>query len=158
VIAFTIAKPPARFVPIRVPFLTALSGVPIIAANLGMNPYGFIGKFQALSCTWQTAPRKIAKLLMPQERMLNAYIQAIVNCPGWTTGCTIAELLPAIDTLTDSQADTLVAAYNDNGEVNGSYGFNGSKPHKYGDGLLVHLKRTNERKFKETPSGKIKVG
>ncbi len=132
-------------------------GVPIIAANLGMNPYGFIGKFQALPCTWQTAPKEIATLLLPQERMLNAYIQAIVHCKGWTEGCRIAELLPAIETLSDSQADILTGAYNDNPEVNGSFGFNGTKPFKYGDGLLAHLNRANGRKYKETPSGKIKV-
>ena len=89
--------------------------------------------------------------------MLNAYIQAIVNCPDWTTGCTIAELLPAIDTLSDGQADMLLAAYNENKEVRGSFGFNGAKPNRYGDGLLVHLNRTNKRKHKETPSGNIKV-
>jgi hypothetical protein len=30
--------------------------VPIISVKLGKNPYGFIGKFQALSCDWKGAP------------------------------------------------------------------------------------------------------
>ena len=30
-------------------------GVAIIAVKLGRDPYGFIGKFQALSCGWETA-------------------------------------------------------------------------------------------------------
>ncbi len=30
-------------------------GVPLIAVKLGRDPYGFIGKFQALSCSWKKA-------------------------------------------------------------------------------------------------------
>jgi hypothetical protein len=30
-------------------------GVPIISVKLGKDPYGFIGKFQALSCSWEAA-------------------------------------------------------------------------------------------------------
>jgi hypothetical protein len=37
-------------------------GVPIIAMRLGKDPYGFIGKFQALSCDWKTAHEEIIKV------------------------------------------------------------------------------------------------
>jgi hypothetical protein len=30
--------------------------IPIISIKLGQDPYGFIGKFQALSCSWDEAP------------------------------------------------------------------------------------------------------
>ena len=39
-------------------------GVPILAVRLGKDPYGFIGKFQALSCDWADAPKKIVGLLI----------------------------------------------------------------------------------------------
>src|SRR5437016_12031656 len=35
--------------------------VPIIALLLGATPYGFIGKFQALTCQWAEVPEKIVK-------------------------------------------------------------------------------------------------
>lgn len=41
-------------------------GVPSIALKLGKDPYGFIGKFQALSCrwdTWDTVAQEIVKKL-----------------------------------------------------------------------------------------------
>jgi len=54
-------------------------GVPIISVKLEIAPYGFIGKFQALSCNWETAPAEIAKILIKKEPMLNAYVIAVQN-------------------------------------------------------------------------------
>ena len=31
-------------------------GVPIIPLRLGVDPYGFMGKYQGLSCSWEEAP------------------------------------------------------------------------------------------------------
>jgi hypothetical protein len=132
-------------------------GVPIIAVRLGVDPYGFIGKFQALSCTWKEASVEIVKLLVQNERMLNFYLQAVRDCTGWIEGNYLAEVLPAMETLSDKQADLLIEAYNESDEVRGSWGFNGTRPSKYGDGLLSHLKRLTQRTYKETSSGKIKV-
>jgi hypothetical protein len=132
-------------------------GVPIIAIKLGRDPYGFIGKFQALSCSWSNAAQEIVKLLVKHDRMVNAYVNAVKNCRGFDHGNQLAAILPDIDHLTDDQADALIAAYNENGQVGGSYGFNGENPRKYGDGLLAHLMRLNERKYKVTPAGNIKV-
>jgi TIR domain len=131
--------------------------VPIVAVKLGRDPYGFIGKFQALSCSWATAPEEIAKVLIKNDRMVNAYVNAVQNCSQFEEGNRLAAILPDIEELTDAQADTLISAYNENVEVNGSFGFNGSKPHQYGDGLLFYLKRLNKRKYKLTPAGNIKV-
>ena len=55
-------------------------GVPIIAVKLGKDPYGFIGKFQALTCSWNTAAEKIAGVLIKYDRMLNAYVKALHRC------------------------------------------------------------------------------
>ena len=132
-------------------------GVPLIAVKLGIDPYGFIGKFQALSCSWTEAPKEITKVLIKHERMLNAYITAVQNCGNWIDGNLLAAILPDIDQLTDVQADALVSAYNKNKEVSGSFGFEGSKPRLYGDGLFTHLKRLNGRKYKQLPSGNIRV-
>jgi hypothetical protein len=132
-------------------------GVPMIAVKFGRDPYGFIGKFQALTCSWATAAKEIAGVLIKHDRMLNAYIKAVHNCSHFDEGNCLASVLPDIDQLTDDQADALVSAYDNNIEVSGSFGFNGSKPRLYGDGLLTHLQRLNGRKYKESPSGNIKV-
>src|SRR5579862_5516118 len=46
-------------------------GVPIIPVKLGTDPYGFIGKFQALACDWDDAPLALINLLIRQPRMLD---------------------------------------------------------------------------------------
>jgi hypothetical protein len=64
--------------------------------------------------------------------MCSAYLQAIKDCPNYDTGNVLADLLPAIEKLTGSQIDKLVAAFNENGELRGSFGFNGNKPSTFG--------------------------
>lgn len=115
--------------------------VPIIAVNLGLNPYGFIGSMQALKSDWDGAAQEIVKLLVKNEVMFDAYVQALVDCPGWIEGNHLAEILPALHDLDEDQVQALVDAYNGNGEVHGSWGFNGTRPGTYGRGLIGHLGR-----------------
>jgi hypothetical protein len=131
--------------------------VPMVAVNLGRNPYGFIGKFQSLSCSWATASERIVSVLIKQEGALDAYVEAVGQCPSFDEGNRLAAILPAIDKLSDDQADALVAAYNENHEVFHSFGFNGSKPFRFGKGLLHHLGRTNDRSYREGRTGRIKI-
>ena len=130
-------------------------GVPIISVKLGKDPYGFIGKFQALSCTWETAPTEIAKILIKKEPMLNAYINAVQNCQGYDSGNKLSELLPFIDRFSDNHIEKSVKAFNENSQVRDSYGFNGKNSSYYGDGLLYHLRRITKTDYKLSPRGKI---
>jgi hypothetical protein len=132
-------------------------GVPIIAVRLGRDPYGFIGKFQALSCSWTEAPKEIAKVLIKHPRMLDAYAAAVQNCPSFAAGNAMAELLPSIESLTIEQAQTLVSAFNSNVQVSGSYGFSGSWRSVHGDGLAAHLSRLTGRAYDLSPSGQIRI-
>jgi len=116
-------------------------GVPIIAVKLGRDPYGFIGKFQALSCPLEEAPQRIVKLLLKHSRMLDAYVASVEDCKSWEEANVIAELLPDIDRLDSVHAGRLVTAFNTNTSVSGSWGFNGTYVSKHGHGLAVHLKR-----------------
>lgn len=122
-------------------------GVPILSVRLGKDPYGFIGKFQALTCTWESAAKEIVKILIKQDKMLNAYVSAVENCPDWGSGNTLACILPFIEKINESQEVRLLAAYNENGEVTGSFGFNGSKPTLYGQGLAFHLNRLTGKTY-----------
>jgi hypothetical protein len=116
-------------------------GIPIIALRLGRDPYGFIGKFQALTCAWDTAPLQVMKILIKHDRMVGAYINAVAEVKNFDSANILAELLPYIEKITQEGAESLVSAYNDNDEVSGGYGFNGKKPQFYGEGLVYHLKR-----------------
>jgi len=132
-------------------------GVPIIAVRLGKDPYGFIGKFQALSSTWQSSVEDIVKILIKNDQILSAYIQALRNCPSWDSGNTLAKVLPGIEKLTASQIDALVAAYNETSELRGSFGFNGTKPNAYGSGLVSYLNRLGNRQFKYSSNWLIEL-
>jgi hypothetical protein len=132
-------------------------GVPIVAVRLGKDPYGFIGKFQALSCGWDVAPFEIARILVKHDRMLNAYITAVRNCTSYDQGNSLAGILPSIDKLSDQQARDLISAFNENGQVRDSFGFNGSKPSLFGDGLVPHLNRLTGTRYELSLTGIIQA-
>ena len=125
-------------------------GVPIIAVKLGKDPYGFIGKFQALSCDWEQAPFGIAKLLVGDLSFIEAYVTAVINCSNFNMGNEQARLLPFINQFTENQVDRLCAGFNANSEMHGSWGFNGGFPSAYGAGLAEHLTRITGKHFKRT--------
>jgi hypothetical protein len=115
--------------------------VPIISVRLGTDPYGFIGKYQALTSDWAKAALEVTKLMINKPLMLESYLRTVENCKSWDHGNELAELLSSISSLSGHQADRLVNAYNSNSEVRGAFGFNGSKPAIYGPGLVAHLSR-----------------
>jgi len=128
--------------------------VPIIALKLGKDPYGFIGKFQALSCSLDDAPEEIARLLITQEQMVDAYVTAVQGCESYKGGNELAKLLPSIQDVSDGQVKALVSAFRTNGQVRNSYGFNGQKPYFYGEGLAFHLNRLTGRDYASQLTGK----
>jgi hypothetical protein len=130
-------------------------GVPIVAVRLGKVPYGFIGKFQALSSTWLTVAEDLVKVLIKNDRIFSAYVQALRKCTSWDSGNTMAKALPGIEKLSKLQIDDLVAAYNENSELRGSFGFNGKSTKFYGPGLVSHLNLLGARQFTFANSGLI---
>ncbi len=129
--------------------------VPLIAVKLGKDPYGFIGKFQALSCEWADAPVELAKLLIKQPRMVDAYIAALPRCRSFEEGITLSRVFRHIDKLTVKQGDEMMSSFNKNPDLHGSWGFNGAYPSRYGQGLAPHLSRATGRKYVMTESGDI---
>ena len=132
-------------------------GVPIVAVRLGKDPYGFIGKFQALSSFWKAAATDIVKILIKNDQMLSAYVLALRKCVNWDSGNALATALPSLEKLTASQIDALVAAYNETGELHGSFGFNGTNPRIYGPGLASHMNRLGDRRFTYSSDWKIEL-
>jgi len=129
-------------------------GVPIVAVRLGRDPYGFLGKFQGLTCNWQNAAPAIVKLLVSRDRMLAAYLAVVRECSSFGHANTLAEILPAIQNPSSAQVDALVEAYNSNSELRGSFGFNG-KQRAYGPGLIEYLNRWTGRTYSTNAHGMI---
>ncbi len=130
-------------------------GVPIAAVRLERDPYGFIGKFQGLTATWENCALELAKILIKHDRMFAAYVRALRGCPNWNTGNLLGDVLPAIEHLTNSQIDDLIAAFNETTELRGCFSFNGKNPHFFGGGLVPHLNRLGSKKFSLNDSGLI---
>jgi hypothetical protein len=133
-------------------------GVPIIAVCLGkIVPYGFIGKSQGLPSTWIRAAGDIVEILIKNDRMVSAYVDAVRQCPNFNGGNALAQLLPSIERLDSRQIDQLVTAYNESMQLQGSYGFNGAKPQFYGPGLVSYVNRLGTQKFRFTKSRLIEA-
>lgn len=131
-------------------------GVPIIAVRLGKDPYGFIGKFQALTCNWDTAAFEIMKLLIRHPGAVASYTKAVKKCEQYNDGNILATILPYIENLTSTEETELIQAFNGNSQVRESYGFNGNWAGKYGDGLIYHLERITGRRYRIS-HGEIEV-
>jgi len=116
-------------------------GVPIIAIRLGTDPYGFIAKFQALRCTWEQAPIRVAQLLIKHTKALDAFIAALPACSSFDQANVLSGVLASIEKMSAEQATKIVAAFNNHPQVRG-FGFDGAYPYKYGGGLPEFLKRT----------------
>ena len=129
--------------------------VPIVPVKLGEDPYGFIGKYQALSCTWETAAKEIAKILSKHEKMVDSFVAAVSHCCSFDSGNKLAEILPALERITPKQEKDLIDVFNTNDEVFGSFGFHGSRPHAYGSGLVHHLTRLTGKRYRCSKIGKI---
>lgn len=122
-------------------------GVPIISVRLEKDPYGFIGKFQALSCKWDDAAFEIMKLLIRYSGAVASYTKAVKRCESYDNGNVISMILPNIEHLTAAEEAELIQAFNENSQVRDSYGFNGNWSSKYGDGLVYHLNRITGRRY-----------
>lgn len=123
-------------------------GVTIVALRLGRDPYGFIGKFQGVAAEWQNASEELAKVLIRDGRMFDAYVRAIRKCTSWDQGNVLATALAGIERLSDDQVDQIIKAYNETRELWGSWGFNGGRSYQYGPGLVEYLHRLGTRQFR----------
>ena len=121
--------------------------VPIIAVRLGMDPYGFIGKFQGLASNWTNCGRDVAGVLVKHDKMFSSYVRALRRIKDFGVGNILGAVLPNIERPTTGQIDELVAAYNETSKLRQSFAFNGKSHLSYGLGLVHHLNRFGTRKF-----------
>ena len=117
----------------------------VIAVRMGTDPYGFIGRYQAVTATWDNATDGIVKALMKHEKMIDIYIELMNGCNSFARGNKLAEYLPYVESITDIQAKEMINIFHDNNQVSGSAGFIGDDSSKYGKGLVYHLNRTSPK-------------
>ena len=109
--------------------------VPIIPVRMGKDPHGFIGKFQAISTSavtdgWQIA-NDIVNFIMGyqgnndalKERGKDVFIAAVEKAPNFAKANELSGFLSRFDTFTPEQAESLVQAFNGNGQVYQAHDF-----------------------------------
>ena len=98
--------------------------VPIISVARGKDPYGFIGKYQAIR--WgdksgrQVADEILGVFLKTEglaDLARDAFITAVANASSFVRANDLARFLPKIDGLSPDQEEALVLAFNSNYEV-----------------------------------------
>ncbi len=127
----------------------------IVSVSMGTDPYGFIGKYQGVASNWEDAPLKIMKILMLEEKMLDAYIEQLCCCSSYDDANRLSKCLPYISVLTKEQIRKLIDVYTENGQIHDSHGFNGLKPDEHGKGLVFHLSRATGKNYKLESNHKI---
>ena len=122
-------------------------GVPIISLMIDMNPYGFMGRFQGITCNWMQAPMEIIKALIVYRNMANTFIKAVAQCQNLSHANRLARILPSIEVLTNEQIHGLLTAFKENEYISKSFGFNGTCPAQYGEGLPALLSEQTGQSF-----------
>lgn len=97
---------------------------PIVPIRLGANPYGFIGRYQAISGHEKQSDEIAEEILdhllrndSTKELAKDAFIVSVAHSDNFYRSNQLADSLRCIDTLTPNQALSLVAAFNANAQV-----------------------------------------
>jgi len=104
-------------------------GIPVISARLGSDPYGFAGKFQAISGSL-AAPWAIATAIVTalkekpgtRDALYKSLPLALVGASSFDSSRSLSELIVEYDGYSDSDKKTLWKACKDNSQVYGSWG------------------------------------
>ena len=129
--------------------------VPMIAVRLGRDPYGFIGKFQALRCGWESAAKEVVRLLINHPKMRASFIVALKSCRSFDQANLLAAIFGDIRAPESRWVDEVVEAHNANSELRGSFGFNGIKPSYYGPGLKHFVKEWTGSEYVTEADGSL---
>lgn len=103
--------------------------ISIIPVKIGKDPYGFIGKYQALSGVW-TDIQKMAKdifgIIVKQpatkEKTKRAAINAFKNSSSYgDSKLLVTNVLPHFKKLEESYIEEIITAFNENGQIYDSW-------------------------------------
>ena len=101
--------------------------VPILPVRLGKDPYGFIGKFQAIpgSDGARQIAESVFQYLFSNEKFRNfaidSFITALANSGSFYRSNDLSKYFPEIDRLSVEQEEKLVQVFNSNKQVYGAF-------------------------------------
>ena len=112
--------------------------IPVVPVRLGKDPYGFIGKFQAISGATdlpaETAEKIVQSILgnrsinshkieLARASMIDNYINKVAESGSFARSKSLARELSRFDSLSSEQERALVSAFNENDQVRYAWGF-----------------------------------
>ena len=119
--------------------------VPIVPVRMGKDPYGFMGKYQAISGYHETSQiaDAIFQYALSDESLKSSatdgYIKALYRSRNFSTSNSLAKYFPNIEHLSREQEETLVMAFNDNSQVSEAFDIR--------DNIAEHLKRMTGKDY-----------
>lgn len=104
-------------------------GVPVLPIRLACDPYGFVGKFQAISGKLDS-PSDLAKLIFETLRIktetsraiCRAMPAALMQSRSFAISQSIASVMASYEDYTDSEKEMIWKACQENNQVHGSWG------------------------------------
>jgi len=110
-------------------------GVPIVAVRLGQDPYGFIGKFQAVSGIGKENDQLTDELVLAflankrlYQRMTASLVQSFETVKGYTMANRIMYLIRILPSLSDDLIQRLENAPNTNSNVKRAFAVQNNLP------------------------------
>ena len=104
--------------------------VQVLPVDRGLIPYGFIGRYQALSWPGSDAfpvARRILEMALKKDDLkpfaISALIDAVLRADSEAQANRLSNILPRIDSLTFDQAEGFAHAYNSNVQANSAVHF-----------------------------------
>ena len=115
-------------------------GKPVIPVSIEIDPFGMMGKYQALSARGRSGAdigKMVAKFFMthswPDQRLESMqkdnYIANLAYADSYEETNDLAKLLDQFDSFTAEQADEFTKVFNSNTQVHGAHGFDSSIAH-----------------------------
>ena len=122
--------------------------VPVISVRLGTDPYGFIGKYQAIlggNKTPSNLADEVARTFFKNSPLgdsrIDAYLEILSRTVRYDTASDLFTRLHEFENLSSEQERRLVDIFNTNCYVSESYRFRGKIEGGAGHGIVVELKR-----------------
>lgn len=107
-------------------------GIPVLPIRLACDPYGFAGKFQAISGSLDN-PTELAQLIFETLRikpetsraLCRAMPNALTQSRSFATSQRLASVIAGYEDYTDAEKEIIWKACQENGQVQGSWGVTG---------------------------------
>jgi hypothetical protein len=121
-------------------------GIPVISVRLGTDPYGFIGKYQAIKRIdlEKEFSEIVGCMLKVSSKMVDVFINQFENSSSYTDTMQSVTLLNYIENLNDYQVNRLLNAYKTNDQIYKCWYTKGFKNTK---GLFAELERITKKKY-----------